>query len=132
MYLAAPCNRYYTPQVTISEGRAEVVLPVREDLFHALGGVHGSAYFKALDDAAFFAANSLVEEFFVLTTSFNIYLTRPVSSGEMTARGEVVNRSRSQVLAQAVVSDSEGREIGRGSGTFAISNKKLTPEVGYR
>jgi acyl-coenzyme A thioesterase PaaI-like protein len=40
-----------------------VVLPHH----HSIHAVHGSVYFKALDDAAFFAVNSLVEDVFVLT-----------------------------------------------------------------
>jgi hypothetical protein len=35
---------------------------VRPDFFHAAHAVHGSVYFKALDDAAFFAVASLVQE----------------------------------------------------------------------
>ena len=37
-------------------------------MFHAAGAGHGTIYFKMLDDAAFYAANSMVEEQFVLTT----------------------------------------------------------------
>ena len=39
---------------------------------HAAGAVHGSYYFKVLDDACYFAANSLVSDVFVLTVSFVI------------------------------------------------------------
>ena len=48
-----------------------------------------SPYFKLLDDAAFFAVHSIVTDVFVLTTSFNINLIRPVSSGVITAKGKV-------------------------------------------
>ncbi len=125
LYRSAPCNRYYAPRIAVSEGRAEIVIPVREDFFHAAGAVHGSTYFKALDDAAFFAANSLVAGVFVLTASFNLYLTRPISDGEMRAAGEVVHRSRSRLIAESVLFDSEGREIARGSGVFVRSKIPL-------
>ena len=131
MYLSAPVNAYYAPSIRVSEGRAEVTIPVRHDLHHAAHAVHGVAYFKVLDDAAFFAANSLVEDVFVLTTSFNVYFTRPVTEGEMRATGRVVHQSRRLLIAESHVVDSEGREIGRGSGTFMPSRTALTPEVGY-
>lgn len=132
MYASAPVNEYYAPTMRISEGRAEVTIPVRPHLFHAAGAVHGVVYFKALDDAAFFAVNSLVEDVFVLTVSFNVYLTRIISEGEMKATGRVVHRSRRLFIAEAEVIDSDGREIARGSGTFMRSSISLSPEIGYK
>src|SRR5687768_14776029 len=93
MYLSAPANEYFRPVISIAEGTAEVELIVRPDFFHAASAVHGSVYFKLLDDATFFAASSLVRDVFVLTASFNIYFLRPVSQGVMRARGTVVSRS---------------------------------------
>ena len=131
MYASAPVNEYYGPRIQVSEGRAEVIIPVRPDFFHAAGAVHGMVYFKALDDAAFFAVNSLVENVFVLTVSFNVYFTRPVSEGEMKATGRVVHRSRRLYLAESNLVDSRGREVARGSGTFVRSSMSLSPEIGY-
>lgn len=108
-----------------------MVIPVRRQLFHAADAVHGAVYFKLLDDAAFFAANSLVDDVFVLTVSFTVYFTRPVSQGEMKATGRVVHRSRRLVIAEAELVDSAGREIGRGSGTFMRSNVELSAVPGY-
>jgi uncharacterized protein (TIGR00369 family) len=132
MYASGPVNDYYAPKLQVSKGVAEVTIRVRPDFFHAAGGVHGSVYFKALDDAAFFAVNSLVKDVFVLTVSFNVYLTRPISEGEMKAIGRVVHRSRRLFLAEAELADSNGREIGRGSGTFMRSTIALSPKLGYK
>ncbi len=131
MYASAPTNEYYAPTMRVSEGRAEVTIPVRRDFFHAAGAVHGAVYFKALDDAAFFAVSSLVDDRFVLTVSFNVYLTRPISGGQMKSTGCVVHRSRRLFVAESVLADSDGREIARGSGTFMPSDTPLSPEVGY-
>jgi acyl-coenzyme A thioesterase PaaI-like protein len=73
----------------------------------------------------------LVDDVFVLTVSFNLYLTRPISEGEMKATGRVVHRSRRFFVAESALVDSDGREIARGSGTFMPSNIQLSPEVGY-
>lgn len=131
MYASAPVNKYYAPTMRVSEGRAEVTIPVRSEFFHAGGAVHGLVYFKALDDAAFFAVSSLVDDVFVLTASFNLYFTRPISEGEMKATGRVVYRSARLFIAESVLVDSDGREIARGSGTFMPSTIALSPEVGY-
>lgn len=131
MYAGAPVNAWYRPELTVSEGRAELRIAVREEFFHAAGAVHGSVYFKALDDAAFFAAASLVEEVFVLTAGFNLHMTRPVSEGELLAVGTVVHSSRRLLLADAVLTDGDGRQLARGSGSFLRSTVPLGPELGY-
>jgi uncharacterized protein (TIGR00369 family) len=131
MFASATANEAPAPTMRISEGRAEVTIPIRPDLLHAAGTAHGFVYFRALDDAAFFAVSSLVEDVFVLTTSFNLYLTRPISKGEMRATGRVVHGSRRFFVAESVAVDSDGQEIARGSGTFMPSSIPLSSEVGY-
>jgi uncharacterized protein (TIGR00369 family) len=131
MYVSGPVNAYYAPTLQVSEGSAEVVIQIRPDFFHAAGAVHGSVYFKAMDDAAFFAVNSMVKDVFVLTVAFNIYLIRPISEGEMKATGRVVHRSRRLFLADAKLVDANGREIGRGNGTFMRSTLPLSSKLGY-
>ena len=131
MYQHAPLNSFYRPRATISEGAAEIEIDVRKDFFHVAGAAHGSIYFKQLDDAAFFAANSLEPEFFVLTTAFTTYITRPVSSGVMRAVGKVMNKNKTQFIAEAVVYDSEGRDIARGNGVFVRSKMRLADIPAY-
>jgi len=132
MYLSAPANEYFRPEIRIDDGRAEVRLLVRPDFFHAASAVHGSVYFKLLDDATFFAASSLVDDVFVLTASFNIYFLRPVSSGVMTARGTIVSKSTRILIGEGVLVDSDDREIARGTGTFMPSRVPLDERLGYK
>ena len=131
MYLGAPCNRYYAPSIAIAEGKAEIGIVVRDEFFHAAGAVHGSVYFKALDDAAFFAANSLVGDVFVLTASFELRLLKPVSSGVLKAVGSVTRSSSQLILAEASLLSSDGTELARGSGKFLKSSIPLTEKLGY-
>jgi uncharacterized protein (TIGR00369 family) len=126
MYHAAPINEYFAPKLHIPEaGVAELRIAIRPDFHHAARAAHGAVYFKALDDATFFATNSIVEDVFVLTVSFNLYLTRPVSEGEVVARARVVSRSRRLYLAEGTLEDARGREIARGSGVFMPSTIAL-------
>ena len=131
MYAAAPINAFFKPRIHVQEGCAEIEIDVLEKYFHAAGAVHGSVYFKMLDDAAFFASSSYEPEVFVLTTAFTTYLTRPVSSGVIKAIGRVVNKTRSQFIAEAVLQDADGSEIGRGSGIFVRGKIKLCDALGY-
>jgi uncharacterized protein (TIGR00369 family) len=131
MYLSAPVNKIYQPKIKIGQGIAELEIQVRNDFFHSAGSVHGAIPFKMLDDAAFFAVSSLVENVFIFTVSFNLYFLRPVSSGELISRGKVLHQSERLYLAEASVHDSDGRKISHGSGTFMPSRVALTMEVGY-
>ena len=133
MYASAPINTFFAPRLHIPEaGVAELHLTIRPDFHHAAGAAHGAVYFKALDDATFFAVNSVVEDVFVLTVSFNLYLMRPVSDGYVVARGRVVSRSKRLYLAEGVMEDQRGRQIARGSGAFMPSTMPLQTDIGYR
>ena len=131
MYLTAPINQYFRPKAHIDEGKAEITIEVRRDFFHAADAVHGAVYFKALDDATFFAANSLVTDHFLLTVSFNMYSARPVTEGELVAKANVVQHSKRLLVAEGELTDANDRVIARGSGTFMHSDIKLTPDIGY-
>ena len=132
MYLLARVNEFYEPTIRIGDATTKITMQVKSEFFHVAGAVHGSVYFKGLDDAAFFAASSLVSDVFLLTSSFNIFLTRPIASGSMTATGHVLHRSARLFVAEAKMVDDDGRLLGHGSGTFMRSNIALSPELDYR
>ena len=121
IYRTNACNQYYTTEIDIREGEAVLNLPVRPEFLHGGGVVHGSVYFKLLDDACTFAVSSLVKDFAIVTASFNIYFTRPISVGTIHARGRVVHESRRLFVAEAEATDDDGRVLARGSGSFMRS-----------
>lgn len=134
MYLKANVNTqiYDTTECHIELKKATISLSISDKYFHALGAIHGSVYFKLLDDAAFFAVNSIVEDAFVLTTNFNSNIVRPVSKGKITAIGEVRFISKNLFIAASTLYNEDGKEIAFGTGHFAKSRVQLTPEIGYK
>lgn len=132
MYHGAGINQYFAPRLEIQKGEATVTVPIKPEFFHALGATHGSVYFKVADDAAFFAANSIVRDTFVLTSSFHLHLLRPIASGNMVGKGRIIQNASHLIIAESVLYDDRGREIGRGTGSFAKTNLELKPEVGYK
>jgi uncharacterized protein (TIGR00369 family) len=131
MYEAAPINdRFFRPLIRVEEGKAEVRMQVRPDMFHAAHAAHGAAYFKMLDDSAFFAVQSLVTDVFVLTASFTAYFVAPVFEGEMVATGRVVHQSKRLFLAESIA-EADGRIVARGNGSFMRSAVSLDEKVGY-
>jgi len=132
MYNTAPINDYFKPVLRVSEGRAEVTLTIRPDFFHAAHALHGSVYFKALDDASFFAASSAVRDVFIVTVSFNVVLLRAVTGGVITASGRLVHKSRNLLAAEAELVDENQKLLARGNGTFMRSTTALSAEIGYK
>jgi acyl-coenzyme A thioesterase PaaI-like protein len=84
-----------------------------------------------LDDAAFYAANSLVTDRFLLTTGFNLNFTAPIRAGKVVATGRWISGKRRVFVAEAQLTDEHGEIIGRGTGTFMRSHIPLAGLPGY-
>ena len=133
LYAEAAINHKFESHLEIvAEGRAHIRFTVDETMHHAAGAAHGTIYFKMLDDAAFYAANSLVSDRFLLTTSFNLFLTKPIVAGPVVAEGRWISGKRRVYVAEARLLDSEGDECARGTGTFMRSRIPLADLPGYR
>lgn len=132
LYALAPVNQLFPSKLSISaSGESQITFEVQPSLFHAAGALHGTSYFKMLDDAAFYAANSLVTDRFLLTTAFNLLFTRPLKSGTVTAYGRWISGRRRVLVADARLVDASGEEVARGTGTFMRSGFALTSLPGY-
>ncbi len=130
-YLAAPCNADHAATIEVGDGTARIVLSIGARHFHGGGALHGSVVFKALDDAAFFAANAKLAHELVLTQSFTVTFLRPVRGERIESEGRVVHRSRRLLVAEAVARDERGRDVARGSGTFLPGGIALADVTGY-
>ena len=132
LYASAPINGMFRSRLEITgRGRSRLTFTVTRDVYHAAGAAHGTIYFKMLDDAAFYAANTLATDRFLLTTSFNLHFTKPVREGEVVAEGRWVSGKRRVFVAESRLIDAEGEEIGRGTGTFMRSRIALSSLPGY-
>lgn len=133
LYAAAPINQLFDSTLEIPEaGIARIRFTIDPRFFHAAGAAHGTSYFKMLDDAAFYAANSLVTDRFLLTTAFNLLLTKPLREGPVVAEGRWISGQRRVYVAEARLIDASGEEAARGTGTFMRSRIPLAGLPGYR
>ncbi len=132
LYAAAPINRSFRSRLSITgAGASRIDFDVGPEHFHAAGAVHGTLYFKMLDDAAFYAANSLVTDRFLLTTAFNLFFTRPLKAGPVVAEGRWISGQRRVFVAEARLVAADGEEVARGTGTFMRSSFVLSSLDGY-
>src|SRR3546814_17774078 len=88
LYAAAPVNELFQSRLRIPEsGRSVIDFEVEEGLYHAAGAAHGTIYFKMLDDAAFYAANRMITDMFLLPTALHLLPTHPIKAGQDRAEG---------------------------------------------
>ena len=133
LYRSAPINGLFRSGIEIAEaGRARIRFEVDPGAFHAAGAAHGTLYFKMMDDAAFYACNSLVTDRFLLTTAFNLFFTRPLKSGPVLAEGRWISGRRRVFVGEARLLTADGEEAARGTGTFMRSRIALSGLEGYR
>jgi uncharacterized protein (TIGR00369 family) len=133
LYDSAPINRLFESTIELpAAGRSRIRFAVNNSAFHAANAAHGTLFFKMLDDAAFYAANGLVSDRFLLTTAFNLHFTKPLKTGEAVAEGRWISGRRRVFVAEARIVDSTGEECARGTGTFLRSHIPLSSLEGYR
>lgn len=132
LYASAPVNALFRSHLQIlGEGHSRISFTIDESSYHAAGAAHGTIYFKMLDDAAFYAANTLITDRFLLTTSFNLHLSKPLRKGEVLAEGRWISGRRRVLVAESRLVDAEGEEVARGTGTFMRSRIPLSGLSGY-
>ena len=133
LYRHAAINRLFESDIEIVEpGFARIRFEVTPQANHAAGAAHGTLYFKMMDDAAFYACNSMVSDRFLLTTAFNLVFTRPLKRGPVVAEGRWISGKRRVFVGEARLLLPDGEEAARGTGTFMRSHIALSGLDGYR
>lgn len=133
LYARAPINAVFGSALEIAgPGIARIRFEIDPAFFHAAGAAHGTHYFKMMDDAAFYACNSLVSDRFLLTTAFNLVFTRPLKAGPVVAEGRWVSGRKRVFVGEARLVLPDGEEAARGTGTFMRSHIPLSGLDGYR
>jgi len=132
MYNQAPVNALFKPFIQILKGQCVISIEVNPQHFHAAKALHGSVYFKMLDDAAYFACSSHNKEVFLLTKTFQIEFKRPITQGKITAKGIVTqNNNNENFMAKAELFNEDGKIVAFGEGQFVKSKIPLNSELGY-
>jgi hypothetical protein len=127
-YLTSPENDFYEPGVRISGGEAEIVIPTHERFRMEAGSpLSASLCFKAMNDSAHLAVKTLVQGSPVSTVEYTVQLADPTAGRELIARSLFVGMSGNQYMTESVLTDSEGRELGRAKGMFTVGEGATTP-----
>ena len=130
MYLKANINSsvFDSSTILIKEGEAKISLNVSEKYFHALGAIRVCLF--QLQMMQHFSVSSIVKDYFILTTSFQINILRPVKRGKIHAIGKVKFTSKKLFTAQSSLFNEHGVEVAE-TGNFVLSKSELTKNIGY-
>ncbi|GAA2832150.1 PaaI family thioesterase [Crossiella cryophila] len=126
----APLPRHAVPiGLSLREvvrGRVTLRWKPTEDACNSAGQVHGGYLAMVLDDAGAMSCVTLTDRYRpMLTMSLHIDYLRPVLAGvEYVATGVVVHPGKRRMLADAEITDAQGRRVARASGSF-------TPNLSY-
>ena len=107
----------------VEEGSVTVFLMPQEFHYNPLGTVHGGVLSTLLDTAAACSVHSTLPAGVGYTSQdLNVKVLRPVTvdSGRITCRGTVLQRGRRTALAEARLTDEQGRLIAHATSSCLI------------
>ncbi|MBP7423480.1 MAG: PaaI family thioesterase [Sulfuritalea sp.] len=96
--------------VAFDPGRAELRLPIRDELKQQHGFVHGGAVSYLADNALTYAGGSVMPGQGVVTSEFKINYLRPAQGDALVARASVVYAGKSQIVCRCDVFAITGTE----------------------
>jgi len=97
----------------VAPGYCEIHLPYRAELTQQHGYMHGGALATLADNAAGYAAFSLMPaDASVLTVEYKLNIMRPGRGDKMTARGKVIKPGRTITVVESnVYGVEDGKEV---------------------
>ena len=92
-----------------AEGRAEIRIPIHDNLKQQHGFVHGGVISYAANNALTFAGGSVLGAG-VVTSEFKINYLRPASGDYLSARASVIHAGKNQAVCRCDVFALDGSE----------------------
>lgn len=102
-----------------------------EHLCNPLGTIHGGLPAAMIDSATGVSVQSTLEEGFIsATVRLHIDFVRAITAetGPLVCEGRVVKPGRQVAIADATLTDADGKLYARGQATFAVSPRRQTPD----
>jgi len=132
MHLKSPINDLIKSKINISQGKAQVNFKNSIAMRDALGNIHNAYIFMGLEEAAFFAANSLIEDVLVSNKSFELIFSKPTKSVELIAKGKFEEKSMGNYIISAELYDQDEKLIAKAKGIFRRSKNLLEDIKNYQ
>ena len=102
-------------------GTSTLEIAVEEKHLQPYGIVHGGVFASIIDAAAFWAGFAELDENFGMTTvEIKVNYLAPAKTGRLVARGRRIRLGKTLALAEAQVTDPDGKLLATGTATMMI------------
>ena len=128
-YLDHPMHEGLTLTLSSNQGTSTLGITIHPGICNLVGTLHGSYYFKCMDDACFFAAISLKKHHFVATATFTHHYIKPASSGVLTAKAKVINQQGSKYICDCMIYNDKDEQCAYGSGLFVAPKQTYNYKI---
>ncbi len=98
-------------------GESEIIYQARDEHLNSFGVTHGGASMTLMDVAMAAAARSVQKDMGVVTIEMKTSFMLP-AKGPLTARGHLMQRTKTLAFVEAKITDAQGRLCAHGTGTF--------------
>lgn len=118
-----PLQDFLGLRVVTAGSPSRLELDLTDNVRGAVAPLHGGALTTLIDVACGFAAAAGLTDHDTqvpVSTDLTVRFLRQPKSSPLVAAAEVVHAGRSAVLVDCVVTDGDGRQVGRGTGSYRI------------
>lgn len=103
------------------DGRAEISMPITDNLLQSGGIVHGGMMCTLIDSVLGTVVRATLQKASpVATIDLNVSFLRPGGVGRLYARGEPIKTGRRVLVGIGEVFDESGRKLASGRGSFML------------
>jgi uncharacterized protein (TIGR00369 family) len=117
-YINHPMHKPLNMSVALKEKSAKITMSVHSSVLNFVGILHGSIYFKLMDDACFFAVIATNQSSFVVTSNMTVNYIKPVSEGMIITHASVITKRGRLYLCESHITNLEGSILAHATGSF--------------
>ena len=115
------------PITQLGIGFSVMEIKLENKHLNPFGGIHGGVYASVIDTAAFWSVYSeLDENAGLITIDLKIDFLSPVKSGTIIVNGKRIKIGKTLCLAEATVTDEQGKMLAHGSSKLMVSSEFQT------
>ncbi len=111
--------------VTVSEGKAEIKFPIRDDMLNPAGILHGGVIAGMMDEVAGIGVYTLQKEYFYTSLNLNVDFLRPASSRSDVYVKSTVLRHGKRIIHVEVNLLQDNELKAKASSNLIILNTKI-------
>ena len=132
MYSNSNLNKILEGKIEISQGESILNFHFRKNMQSETKNIHNAYNFMSMENVAFYAANSLIEDVLVSTRSFEVSFFKPTNSKKLTAKAKFIEKSMGNYIISTELLDHNGIVISKGKGIFRRSKTLLKNIKNYQ